>query len=174
MISYLFVFAFVPCVFVNFINPTDLPERKRPASYSHDRQTRSVPRRQATTVLHRYGRSAKDIDGRLVDISNLANFAMMFVYDPITDKAIPCHISHQVVPVHFIERIKDFAVGKFTGRFLIVHILQLQKDNGIRLIAILLDEKGTRIPSISHMIYGSSESSKTSLFVTSAISPFMP
>ena len=59
----------------------------------------------------------KDIDGRLVDISNLANFAMMFVYDPITDKAIPCHISHQVVPVHFIERIKDFAVGKFTGRF---------------------------------------------------------
>ena len=30
----------------------------------------------------------KDIDGRLVDISNLANFAMMFVYDPITDKAI--------------------------------------------------------------------------------------
>ena len=93
----------------------------------------------------------KDIDGRLVDISNLANFAMMFVYDPITDKAIPCHISHQVVPVHFIERIKDFAVGKFTGRFLVVHILQLQKDNGIRLIAVFLDEKRDQNPI--HLAY---------------------
>ena len=83
----------------------------------------------------------KDIDGRFVYIGNFAYFAMMFIYDPITDKAIPCHISHQVIPVHFIERIKDFAVGKFTGRFLIVHILQLQKDDSIRLIAEYLDEK---------------------------------
>ena len=68
----------------------------------------------------------KDIDSRLVDIGNLAYFAMMLVYDPIADKTVPCHISHQIVLVHFIKRIKDFAIGKFTGRFLIVHILQLQ------------------------------------------------
>ena len=74
--------------------------------------------------------------------------------DLVGDMTWDSFIGYRVIDEHHgeigeitdVERIKDFAVGKFTGRFLIVHILQLQKDNGIRLIAILLDEKRDQDP----------------------------